>query len=282
MLETVDRILVVVGDRTAAAATWRTLLGAVAVSDGTSEALNARITTMQVGDSEVDLLEPLGPGPAANFQRSYGEGLLGVGFTTRSLDALARHLDRTSVEYAHEGRQIIVPASQTGGMFAAVGPAGDRPRTGLIDHIYEVTFVVNDWRHAVGEMTRFFGLDSERFSEITSDHFQYKGVLTLFDPPARLDRVEITQPYGEGAMNRFFGRRGPSLYMCYAETDDVPALAARLDERAARYEFSDPEDHSRGLFIHPSTLTGVLMGVSRTGWAWTWSGRPDLAEMPSD
>jgi hypothetical protein len=31
------------------------------------------------------------------------------------------------------------------------------------------------------------------------------------------------------------------------------------------------------MFIHPTALHGVLMGISRTNWAWTWSGHPELA-----
>jgi hypothetical protein len=31
------------------------------------------------------------------------------------------------------------------------------------------------------------------------------------------------------------------------------------------------------LFIHPSAFLGVLIGVSRTEHAWTWSGDPDRA-----
>jgi hypothetical protein len=78
-------------------------------------------------------------------------------------------------------------------------------------------------------------------------------------------------------MHRFFQRRGPSLYMCYIETDDVMELAGRLKAKGLRYAHSEARAEDAGLFIHPSALYGMLMGVSRTNFAWTWSGRPELA-----
>jgi hypothetical protein len=53
--------------------------------------------------------------------------------------------------------------------------------------------VVSDWTAAAERYTRLFGLDPARFSPIHSDRFGYTGTLTLFDPPGRLDRIEISQ-----------------------------------------------------------------------------------------
>jgi len=109
---------------------------------------------------------------------------------------------------------------------------------------------------------------------IDKDHIR----AALFDPPARLDRIEITQiTQNSLAMGRFFARRGPSVYMCYVETGDIEALSGRLETLGARFE---PFGDSMGLFIHPSALCGMLMGVSGTNVGWRWSGRPELAPEP--
>ena len=50
----------------------------------------------------------------------------------------------------------------------------------------------------------------------------------------------------------------------------------RLEARGARYT-AGREDGGGNLFIHPTALHGMLMGVSRKNLAWTWSGRPELA-----
>jgi hypothetical protein len=52
----------------------------------------------------------------------------------------------------------------------------------------------------------------------------------------------------------------------------------RLEARGARYAGRTDDPHPEGLFIHPTALHGMLMGVSRTKLAWTWSGRPELAK----
>jgi hypothetical protein len=79
-------------------------------------------------------------------------------------------------------------------------------------------------------------------------------------------------------MGRFVAKRGDSLYMAYVEMDDVAALVRRLLARGARFtpRGADPAMERHGLWIHPSALSGLLLGVSRTTLAWEWSGRPHL------
>ncbi len=79
-------------------------------------------------------------------------------------------------------------------------------------------------------------------------------------------------------MGRFHRRRGDSLYMFFVETDDVDALAKRLEARGAKFA-PRPRDQAGmpEMFIHPTAFNGVLVGVSRTEHAWTWSGDPDCA-----
>ena len=122
-----------------------------------------------------------------------------------------------------------------------------------------------------------FDRDASRFCPIKSEQWGYSGTLTLFDPPSRLDRIELTQTTEPSlAMGRFFARRGPSIYMCYAETGNTGAIRERLEARGSRYT-AGRENGGGNLFIHPTALHGVLMGISRANLAWTWSGRPELA-----
>jgi hypothetical protein len=77
-------------------------------------------------------------------------------------------------------------------------------------------------------------------------------------------------------MGRFAAKRGQSIYMCYVETDQVREIRDRIEKRGGRWA-GRRDDNPDGLFVHPTTLHGVLMGVSRTNLAWQWSGRPELA-----
>jgi catechol 2,3-dioxygenase-like lactoylglutathione lyase family enzyme len=155
----------------------------------------------------------------------------------------------------------------------------ERPRVGLISFLYEVTNIVDDHERAAEFYADAFGLDATRFSPITSEQYGYTGQLTLFNPPRQLDRIELTQITDPSlAMGRFFARRGQSIYMGYVETEDVGAIQRRLEDRGARYAGRSDDPNPEGLFIHPTALHGMLMGVSRTNLAWSWSGRPELAK----
>jgi hypothetical protein len=278
MLERVDRIQVLVRDPGETAEAWRHILGAEVDREGAVETLCAHRTVLRAGDSEIELLLPTGPGPAADAIGAWGEGLFAAGFAVRDLAAMRERLARSGVRWTEEGEQIFLDAEETGGLRIVLSPLRERDAVGHIRHIYEATHLVPSWKQAMERHTELFGLDPERFSEITSEAFGYTGTLLLFDPPARLDRIElceITDP--SRPMGRFFTRRGPSLYMCYCETDDTGGMVERLKEIGPRYTAPPEEAEPNNLFVHPTALGGVLLGVSRTNWAWTWSGRPELA-----
>ena len=46
--------------------------------------------------------------------------------------------------------------------------------------------------------------------------------------------------------------------------------------RATRRAASDPATDPDGGWVHPKELHGLLLGVSRTGFAWDWSGRKEF------
>jgi catechol 2,3-dioxygenase-like lactoylglutathione lyase family enzyme len=277
MLQRIDRIQLAVRDRRAAVQTFVDILGAEHVRDDESKLLSAHRSVVQAGESEFDLLEPAGDGPVAEHLERWREGIFAAGFSTDDISSLARRLDDRGVAFSEEGGQLFLDADQTRGMRTVISSSRDRLKVGLISWVYEVTNIVSDHEEAANFYTTAFGLDSARFSPIRSREFGYKGMLTLFDPPDRLDRIELTEITEPSlAMGRFFARRGPSIYMCYVETTDTGPLRERLQAKGCR--FADGRENGGGnLFIHPTALHGMLMGVSRTNLAWTWSGRPELA-----
>jgi catechol 2,3-dioxygenase-like lactoylglutathione lyase family enzyme len=278
MLTRVDRMQLAVGDRAAAAETFAALLGAERVREDESAMLNARRTVVQAGESEFELLEPDGEGPVQDHLERWGEGLFAAGFATRDLSALCARLSERGVRWDEDGGQVSVGPDQTPGMRMVLSPEEKRERVGAITWLYEVTNIVDDHEAAAGFYADTFGLDASKFCPIKSKDYGYTGQLLLFDPPARLDRIELSQITDpERAMGRFAGKRGQSIYMCYVETDDVPGIIERLERRGARYAARRDEHNPEGLFIHPKALHGTLMGVSRTNLAWLWSGRPELA-----
>ncbi len=285
MLEHVDRMQLAVRDRAAAAATFIDVFGAERVREDDVRALGARRTVVQAGRSEFELLEPIAPGPVEDFVSQWGEGLFAAGFSTKDVDALAVRLAAHGVRYAGEGGQLLITPDQTPGLRMVISAEAEQPPAGLIRYLYEATNLVNDHVAAAKFYAETFGLDASKFVPITSKQYGYNGQLTMFNPPERLDRIELSQITDwEQPMGRFMRRRGgETLYMCYVEADEIAPIVERLDRRAMRYAGRDPGDpNPAGIFIHPSTLHGTLMGCSRTNLAWTWSGRPDLAGAGSE
>lgn len=280
MLARVDRVQIAVRDREAAAQQLQRLFDAEIVADDAIEPLAARRRTVRAGAAEFELLEPTGPGAVAEFLGRWGEGLFAAGFATPSLDALARQLETAGLAYTPAGGQLLLDGSGTAGMRAVISADGRAEPTpgSVIRWLYEVTMLVPDAAAATALYARLFGLDVGNFCPIASEGYGYHGSLTLFDPPHRLDRIEVVQTNDDvHPMGRYYARRGASLYMCFVEVDDVDLLTRRLDDAGARYAASEYGGEN-GVFIHPSGLLGMLMGVSRTSFGWTWSGRPELVE----
>jgi len=280
MIERVDRVQIAVADRQKAARTYCSLLGAEVAAEACSPYLGAKRTILAVGESEIELCEPDGTGLTADFMAARGEGILSAGLSVSDPQTMRRRLVCLGVEPAVDGEQIYLSPEQTFGVRFVISPSRPRPRVGPVSFLYEVTnTLVSSWGRAAAQYTGLFGLDPSRFSSIKSTRFGYEGTLTLFNPPERLDRIELSQVAGtDHPMGRWARKHGDSLYMGYCETHDLPDLVSRLDRAGARWTPRGEirEEERDGLWVHPSALHGLLLGVSRTTLAWEWSGRPDL------
>jgi 4-hydroxyphenylpyruvate dioxygenase-like putative hemolysin len=280
MLEHVDRVQLAVADRAAAAETFIEVFGGQAVRDDEVRALAAKRRIVHAGTSEFELLEPSGAGPVQAFLNQWGEGLFAAGCSTSDVQALASRLTSKGVRFTGEGGQLFIAPDQTPGLRMVISKDVARPMIGLMRYLYEATNLINDHAAAAAFYADRFGLDTSKFVPIASKAYGYAGQLTMFNPPERLDRIELSQITDfERPMGRFMKRRGgETLYMCYIEAAEIAPIIERLDKRGMRYAGRDPGDpNPGGIFLHPSTLHGVLMGCSRTNLAWTWSGHPELA-----
>ncbi len=278
MLSSVDRIQAVVRNREATAERYQRLLGAEVESRDRLSLLGAHRCTLALGHSYVELLEADGSGPVADFLKANGPGLFAAGVATARLEELLRHLESRGVRGEREADQLFLSpqALGVGGLRIVVSAQRERRAAGLVDFLYEVTHLHGDARVSGECIAELFGLRKDCFAPIVSAEYGYDGILTLFHRD-RLDRLEtITPRTPANTMGRFFAKRGPSLYMCFAESSDTAALRERLIEHADG-DWSGPRDGAAPdmLFIHPKALGGTMLGVSRTSVAWTWSGKPE-------
>ncbi|MFC1886354.1 VOC family protein [Thermodesulfobacteriota bacterium] len=280
MIDRVDRVQMAVSDMEKAAKNFGDILGARVIRKSVSSYLGARRTIMALGESEVELCEPDGTGIVAAFMTKRGEGLLSAGFSTSNPSSLIRRIEGLGVIPATDGDQIYIPPEQTFGLRIVISPSRPGHRIGPVSFLYEVTHTLtSDWRKIAACHTGLLGLDPTRFSHIKSGRFGYEGTLTLFNPPDRLDRIELSQVYNQdSAMGRWGFKHGDSLYMCYCEAHDIEDIISRLEHTNSRWtpRGDDRKKEKDGLWVHPSALHGLLLGVSRTTLAWEWSGRPEL------
>jgi len=279
MLKRVDRVQIAVGDLDAAERIAADTLGAERLRRDEAAPIGARRSTMQAGSSLIELLAPAGAGPVREFVDRWTSGLFGVGFSVDDLEAAGAALERQGAKFERAAGQLYVDPAATFGMRVVLSAHQERAPVGAIKWIYETTNVVRDWRAAAERYARMFGLNPAIFVPIESKDFGYTGTLTMFDAPARLDRIEIAQITNpDSAMGRFHQKRGDSLYMFFVETDDVAAIAKRIEARGVKANvWRRDEAGAAEMFIHPSQFMGVLVGVSRTEHAWTWSGDAERA-----
>jgi hypothetical protein len=284
LIERVDRMQLAVRDRAAAEETFQRLFGAERARLDESAHLNAWRSILSIGEGELELCEARGPGIVRDFLERWGEGLLCAGFASADPEALAANLESMRAPYVREGAQLYLPGTTTAGFPMVISPLAERPRVGPVSFFYEATNTLDsDWKTVADLYSRLFQLDAQKFSPISSARFGYEGTLTLFDPPARLDRIELSQTFPDrpSAMRRFVEKHGgDSLYMCYLETDDYDALQKRLRAGGATLIPRGPsiETERDGCWVHPKSLHGLLLGISRHTLAWEWSGQPERVQ----
>jgi catechol 2,3-dioxygenase-like lactoylglutathione lyase family enzyme len=282
MLNSVDRILVAVRDLDQAEENYREVLGAQYLDELVSDHLNARGRRLVIGESTVELWTPQGAGPVSDHLESFGEGLFFGGVSTASLSEYQRLLAEQGIRFAEADGRLYLGTEDLYGMPLVVSEAAPRVRAnGPVSFLYELTMVLRtDWREVADCYARKLGLQRDKAVDITFARFGYEGTLLMFAPDL-LDRIELAEAHDpKFAMGRFSGKRGDALYMCYIETDDLPDVIRRLEARKEKWtrrtDTGKPEQD--GLWIHPSALNGVLLGVSRTSLAWGWSGSPEKVQ----
>ena len=283
MLERLDRILIAAENAEHTAGQWQVLLDAEIDRNVAVEALNSFKIVLRIGDVELEVHQPLGDGPIAEHLRN-SSGPFAAGFSTRRMADLTAHLQAQSIIGVDVGEdQLYLDANSLGipGLRVVISPYEERVSVGLLENLYECTHLTDDATVSAAAIARVFALDASQFVPIKSDTFGYDGALTLLDS-SRLDRIETIHPLAtqkdkSNTMGRYFNKFGPSLYMCYGEALDIDPIRERLKALAADNWTGSDNDHN-GLFLHPRATSSVMLGVSRTTYAWNWSGYPDRIE----
>lgn len=287
MLEAMDRVVMVAPDAGPVGAAWERFLDARPDGSDTRPALGARAYYWRVGDGRLEVLVPSGVGIVSEALETRGPHLFAGGFVTADLEAFAAHLDGQGIRPLWDGERVMLDEASTGiqGLRLMVDRQQALPPVGLIDTFYELTDLVADAAGETARAARVLGLDTSAFEPISSEPYGYEGTLTLLSAE-RLDRLEMITPNrSDTTMDRYYRRIGGGLYMAFSESGELDEIERRLAEAQAGFtavpaagKRDDQGAHT--VFLHPAALGGMMLGVSRRNYAWTWSGRPERAASP--
>ncbi|PKQ06518.1 MAG: hypothetical protein CVT73_09915 [Alphaproteobacteria bacterium HGW-Alphaproteobacteria-12] len=285
MLSRIDRVQLAVPDLAAASRGWIDILGAEPAGTDRISGLAAKRLRLRIGTGWVELLTPDGAGPISDALASRGGHLYAAGAATPELERLGARLGAKGIAPLAEGGQLHLNETDTGiaGLRMVLSADEALPRVGDVDFLYEATLLSDDTGRITRQMNALFGLDDSNYTEIISDRFGYRGTLTLFEKD-KLDRLEVIQPTKPGTtMDRFFRKFGQSLYMAFAETSNINLIGERAAAAGAGFTLDRPDGRppqlpSDQLWLHPSVLGGMMLGLSRPSMAWFWSGRPERVE----
>lgn len=283
-MDRVDRVQVAVKSGDQAAATFGKLLGTQIARKEPSTYLGANRTIIAFGESEIELCEPDGTGRVADFLKERGEGLMTAGLSCAKPERLRKRLEGLGYEATQDRDQFYLPGDEHYGVPFVISETIYRNRVGPVSNMFEVTnTLVSDWRLAATHYAGIFGLHPRRFCPIKSEQFGYDGTLTMFNPPNCLDRLELSQVVRDDVhMAKWTKLYGDSLYMCSCEVHDIDNIVDRFRNAGVRWTPGGrgKDEKQDAFWTHPGDLHGVLMGVSRTTYPWSFSGRPEFVDPP--
>lgn len=282
MLTDIDRVLLATPDAKAAAEKWRTLLGAEEVRRDVAASLRAKRIVLRAGLSDIELLEPDGAGIVETELKRRGRAhLFAAGASSHEPEKVVEHARAAGAVHGREGKQHFLKFDIEGApIHFVISPPSERTRAGDLDFLYEATVLAADQAKAVDRIAQVFALDKTHFTTITSEHFGYTGVLTLFRA-GLLHRFEVITPTDmEKTMGRFYQRERASFYMAFAESSRMVEIEQRARAQGAGLTVDRPEERSAAksadqLWLHPPALGGMMLGISRPSMAWRWSGHPE-------
>lgn len=285
MLLEIDRIQLAVRDVSSAVERWQSILGAEVSGVDKVVCLNASRTSLRLGRGFIELLEPDGNGILADAVSRRGAHMFSAGVSCLDVKQVQDSLSPRYNNIIAEGGQLFIDGADIGiqGLRVVVSKHKERDRVGEIDFLYEATLLAANSEEETAKFARVFSLDAQEFVAIDSPNFGYSGTLTLFRRDL-LHRFEVITPLEPGnTMGRFFSKTGPCLYMAYAETADLLEIERRVKAKGEAITVDRPDDRSAdlpadGLWLHPKTLGGMMMGLSRPTKAWQWSGHPERVE----
>ena len=265
MLQQTDRLALAVPDADKAAAGLNKIFDSIVVGDIKDNEANARRVTLQWGCDQLELFEPKGSGPVADFISSGKRGIFAGGFALQDPAAVAENFEKAGIKVCQQGDRFVVYPQDLRGTGVILSPSADREhRTGLMDRIWQITYTVPDLDAGVAFYSKLYGIEEAMTNHYSSKLWGYHAAITWFEAykGAPLDSLAYLDPFENGkAAGRFLAKtKGVGgIYMATVHTPDLPEIKRRIDTSGGGWEGTANEALG---FIHPRRTFGLLLGVT--------------------
>lgn len=264
MIVEADRLALAVPNADEAAAGFNAIFDSVVVADAVDNDANARRVTLQWGHDQLELYEPKGPGPVADFVTGGKRGLFAGGVALADPAAVAARIESAGIKVTQQEDRFVVYPEDLRGTGMILSPIVERERVGLMDRIWQITYTVPDLEESIAFYSHLLGIEEKLTNRYTSKIWGYHGAITWFDAHkgAGLDSLEYLEPFDhEKAAGRFLDKTDGigGIYMASVHSDDLPLIKERVMSTGGGWQKS-PNPVSTG-FIHPRRTSGLLLGV---------------------
>ena len=197
MLQQTDRLALAVPNADQAASGLNAIFDSVVVADTVDTDANARRITLQWGCDQLELFEPKGPGPVADFVENGKIGLFGGGFALDDPASVAARIEQAGIRVTQQGDRFVVYPQDLRGTGVILSPIAKREeRVGLMDKIWQITYTVPDLDESVAFYSNLFGVENDLTNLYTSEVWGYHAAITWFEAKkgAPLDSLEYLDP----------------------------------------------------------------------------------------
>ena len=265
MLQQTDRLALAVADADEAATSLNKIFDSVVVDDIKDREANARRVTLQWGCDQLELFEPKGPGPVADFISSGKRGIFAGGFALEDPAAVAERIDKAGIKVHQQGDRFVVYPKDLRGTGVILSSTATRgQRVGLMDKIWQITYTVPDLDAGVAFYSSLFGVEDAMTNLYSSELWGYHAAITWFEARkgAPLDSLEYLDPYeDEKSAGKFLAKTKDigGIYMATVHTPDLPEIKRRIEASGGGWEGT--ANGALG-FIHPRRTSGLLLGVT--------------------
>ena len=265
MLQQTDRLALAVPDADEAATALNAIFDSVVIDDTVDSDATARRITLQWGRDQLEIYEPKGPGPSADFVSGGKRGLFAGGFALNDPAAVAARIEQAGIKVTQQGDRFVVYPEDLRGTGVILSPTAEREtRVGLMDKIWQITYTVPDLDESVAFYSDLFGVEDKLTNLYTSSAWGYHAAITWFEAKkgAPLDSLEYLDPFEhEKAAGRFLAKTNGigGIYMSTVHTENLPEIKERVESTGGGW---DGMPGGTLGFIHPRRTFGLLLGVS--------------------